>query len=305
LLSALQLPLLLLPDVPNGVALLALALGGAALTVVARKLGDGSLRYGGMRRDANLIATLGEAPIRCWLVAHLDTKAQGHSMAGRLVAVWAAVVAVLALVVEAVTRLASGRNPGTTLVVSVSILGLIAGRLAARGRLRGESAGARDNATGVLAALVAAGALKSPNVGLIVTGAEEFGLVGARALAREEPELLRNADVINLDTLCDRGRLYILAHLASGLPLARRIAAVVEPLGVPVEIRRLPLGILTDSLAFAPLTGAITLSRLDWSVLRVMHTPNDVAQGLDPGFAEALGQRLSDAYPFDTIPGPP
>jgi Zn-dependent M28 family amino/carboxypeptidase len=238
-------------------------------------------------------------------VAHLDTKAQGHSMAGRLVAIWAAVVAILALVAVAVTRLASARSPGTAVVVSVTILGLVAGGLAARGRLRGESAGARDNGTGVLAAMVAAGALKAPTVGLIVTGAEEFGLVGARALVREEPDLIRNADVINLDTLCDRGRLYVLAHLASGLPLARRIAAVVEPLGIPVEIRRLPLGILTDSLAFAPLTTAITLSRLDWSVLRVMHTAHDVFEGLDPGFAEALGHRLSDAYRFDTIPGPP
>ena len=39
---------------------------------------------GGAREDANLIATRGGVPVRRWIVAHLDTKAQRHSMAGRL-----------------------------------------------------------------------------------------------------------------------------------------------------------------------------------------------------------------------------
>ena len=51
-------------------------------------LAAGWLTLGEAREDANLIAVRGDAPPRRWIVAHLDTKAQAQSMAGRLVAVW-------------------------------------------------------------------------------------------------------------------------------------------------------------------------------------------------------------------------
>ena len=63
--------------------------GLLALTIVAGGVGLGWVHLGeGVREDANLIATCGSSPPRRWVVAHLDSKAQGHSMAGRLMAVW-------------------------------------------------------------------------------------------------------------------------------------------------------------------------------------------------------------------------
>ena len=67
------------------------------------------------REDANLIATRGGVPVRRWIVAHLDTKAQTQSMAGRLVAVWVigmAVAALAALVARAPRRPRAGAAGG-------------------------------------------------------------------------------------------------------------------------------------------------------------------------------------------------
>jgi len=109
---------------------------------------------GAAREDANLIATRGRGPVRRWIVAHLDTKAQAQSMAVRLVAVWVAGTAVLLL-----TGLVLGRVLApTTLWTAAPAVGLavIGGALLARGRLRGTSPGARDNASGLLTVLTAA-----------------------------------------------------------------------------------------------------------------------------------------------------
>ena len=64
-----------------------------------------------------------------------------------------------------------------------AVLALLAGFLAGRGRLKGRSHGARDNGTGIVAALAAA-ATAIPVWAFSITGAEEFGLVGARVFAR-------------------------------------------------------------------------------------------------------------------------
>jgi hypothetical protein len=56
------------------------------------------------------------------------------------------------------------------------------------------------------------------------------------------------------------------------------------------------MGILVDSLAVTRLASAVTVARLDWEVLRLMHTSRDAAQGLDPGFAEAAGRLIGRSY---------
>ena len=87
-LGLLQLPLLTGAGLP-GWAALPILLGGLLLLLVAAVgIGLGWLPLGESREDENLIATRGGLPIRRWIVAHLDTKAQVQSMAGRLVAVW-------------------------------------------------------------------------------------------------------------------------------------------------------------------------------------------------------------------------
>ena len=77
----------------------------------------------------------------------------------------------------------SGRPLPMTPLAALAGLSLAAGALATRGRLRGLSPGASDNTSGVVAALVAAEAGLGNDTGLLFTGAEEFGLVGARRAA--------------------------------------------------------------------------------------------------------------------------
>ena len=82
-------PLLVSAQVPGWAAATAWLCGSASLGALAFGVGSGAtpLAIGGFRDDANLLATRA-GDVRGWIIAHLDTKAQGHSMAGRLVAVW-------------------------------------------------------------------------------------------------------------------------------------------------------------------------------------------------------------------------
>jgi hypothetical protein len=246
-----------------------------------------------LRDDANLIATRPGATVRRWIVAHLDTKAQGHSMAGRLVAVWVTVAAVVALTALAALRIAG--PVALSLVLPGALLALAAGGLAARGRLRPPSQGGRDNGTGVVAALAAAAALRDPSVGVLVTGAEEFGLVGARVFAKLAPDRLRGTEVVNVDTVDEEGRLYLVSHDEAGQALAARLGPAVARLGIPVQARRLPLGIFVDSHPLARGgAAAVTIGRLTWNTLRRVHTARDTAGDLTFATAERLGRVLAE-----------
>jgi hypothetical protein len=243
-----------------------------------------------IREDANLIATRGDGRPRRWIVAHLDSKAQAHSMAGRLVAVWITGVAIAALSLMAALRL---NGPIAPLWLGVGGgTAILAGFLARRGRLRGRSLGARDNGTGVVAALAAAEAAPASGLGVLITGAEEFGLVGARVFARVTD--LEEAEFVNVDTIDQEGALYLVSHDAKGERLARRIEPVLARLGLPLRHRRLPLGIFVDS---APLSHAgapaITIGRLTWSTLRRIHTAADTPDALSFDTAVQVGRAIA------------
>ena len=288
-LALLQIPLLLMPALPSWSAL-AIWLGGlAALMTIATGT---ALGWGGRsdtREDATLIARRGAVPVRRWIVAHTDTKAQGHSMAGRLIAVWVMIGAILAISILAILRL-SGALPVLPVAASGAIA-LTAGYLAGRGKLRGETIGARDNGSGLVAALAAAEASSDPATGILLTGAEEFGLVGARILAETRGELLRGTEVINFDTLDECGALSLVSHDGLGRDLASRLAPLLAAPDVPVRQRRLPLGIFVDSYPLARAGArAVTIGRLDWSTLRRLHTPSDTIQGLSFATARRAGR---------------
>ena len=58
--------------------------------------------------------------------------------------------------------------------------------------------------------------------------------------------------------------------------------------------RRLPLGILVDSLPLARGGAvAITIGRLTWRTLRRIHTAQDVPEGLSLELAERVGQAIA------------
>jgi Peptidase family M28 len=264
--------------------------GLLALGVLVMGIGLGWVSLGvGLREDANLIATRGEAPPERWVVAHLDSKAQGQSMAGRLVAVW-----VVGLAIAALSALALGRLSGVLSPVIAGagvMVGIIAGVLAGRGRLKGRSHGARDNGTGVVAALAAAAA-PNAQVGVLITGAEEFGLVGARVFAR-----LWDGDAasefVNVDTVDQEGDVYLVSHDRRGQALATALAPALAGLALPVRQRRLPLGIFVDSAPLGKIAPSVTIGRLTWRTLRCIHTPADTSDGLSYRTAEQVGKAIA------------
>jgi hypothetical protein len=285
-------PLLAAARAPGWGAALLFAGGLAALVVGAMGIGLGWLPLGGdAREDANLIATRSDAPVRRWIVAHLDSKAQVQSMAGRLVAVWVIGLAIAALAALAVIRV---RTVVTMpMAGAAAAIAVLAGALAGRGRLRGVSHGARDNGTGVAAALAAAEALTDETTGILITGGEEFGLVGARVFVARHHDELRQAEVVNLDTIDQEGALAVVCHDARGSALGRREATRLGGAGFRPMLRRLPVGILTDSLPFARAgVPAITIGRLTWRTLRTIHTPRDTADGLSLETAVRIGRAL-------------
>lgn len=292
LLALVLFPLLGTGSVPAWSALAVWTGGLAATAIVAAGVALGWVPFGeAIREDANLIATRGDARPRRWIVAHLDSKAQGHSMAGRLVAVWITVVAIAAISVMAALRLNGpiapvwlGLGGGTA---------LLAGFLARRGRLRGRSLGARDNGSGVVAALAAAEAAPASGLGILITGAEEFGLVGARVFARLTPDL-QEMEFVNVDTVDQEGMLYLVSHDVRGEHLARSLEPVLARLAIPLRHRRLPLGIFVDS---APLSQtrapSITIGRLTWATLRRIHTAADTPDDLSFDTAVQVGRAVA------------
>jgi len=292
-LGLLLFPALSGPAMPGWTALLLLTGGLVPLAVLAFGIGLGWVPVGGPpREDANLIATRGTQPIGRWIVAHLDTKAQAQSMAGRLVAVWILIIALIVLVALAVTRL---RAPIPLPAAAIgACLGVAAGALAGGGRLRGSSPGARDNGTGVAGALAAAERLTGSDTGVLITGAEEFGLVGARVFAAERGESLRGVVIMNLDTIDQEGQLALVTHDRRGSELARTVGSTLAAAGLPARVRRLPLGILTDSVPFARRgVPALTIGRLTWRTLRLIHTPRDTPNGLSLETSERIGRALA------------
>jgi hypothetical protein len=145
----------------------------------------------------------------------------------------------------------------------------------------------------VVAALAFAEASSDEQTGVLITGGEEFGLVGARVFARVQGSLT-GIEVINLDTLDDEGILYVVRHDARGSTSAAALATRLGSLGLTVRTRRLPLGILVDSLPLARAgAAAVTVGRLTWRTLRVIHTPADVPDTLSLEAAERIGRAIA------------
>lgn len=270
-----------------GIALLVVFLGTPLRRGLLERMGGRSTRA------INLVATRGPAAPRLWLSAHYDTKGQPFSMATRLVLVGCAVLGGAALLALAALS-GAGAAPPAWAWSAAGVIALVGGGpLMLNGVLR-DSPGAVDNATGILTVAAILDRLPpDAAVGVILPDAEEWGLVGARTLIRDRPELFRDATVINFDGIDDRGRIGAFVHRPGPM-----VDAVAAALGAR-RARWLP--VVVDGMALAKAAReCVTIMRGDWHTMRVVHTGRDTVERLTlagvrevaEGVARAVQKRL-------------
>jgi len=214
----------------------------------------------------NLIAVRPRTRVATWLTAHYDSKGQPLSMASRLC--WVAATAVSLAAAAVATVIGQGGVwwwiPSLVLAGGFLVLNAVTDR----------SPGAVDNASGLLAVLGTLDALAPDSrVGAIFLDAEELGLVGASALARDRANLLKDTAVINFDGLDDAGAVVAFVHRPGSV-----VGAVAARLDVRPH-RRLP--VLVDGIPLARVAReCMTIMKGGWGTMRVVHTPGDTPERL-------------------------
>jgi putative aminopeptidase FrvX len=153
------------------------------------------------------------------------------------------------------------------------VVGIAGGVLLGLASVGNDSPGAVDNASGVATVLAAAARLGSgAAVGVLITDAEEVGLAGAHAWARDR----RPGVAVNCDTVDDHGAFRVLSAGGGSREVVRAARAARDRCGVDVRAGRTPAGVLTDATALAGAGWAsATLSRATFGTLMRIHTPRD------------------------------
>jgi hypothetical protein len=254
------------------------------------------LARGRRYRTANVVArvpTQPGSPARppILLVAHSDSKSQALPLVARMGLVGLASLAALIFALLSVGRV---WLPGLTAPAAVAgLIALISGvpllflLMAGSGN---ASPGAVDNASGAglvlhLAESLCANPPARP-VTVLITGAEELGLLGSLAYVQAAGiQALRGASVLNFDGIGTAGRLAVVG--GGGRALVQTVRAACRDLRIPFG--RLPLvGAQFDHLSFAAAgLDALSLVSIGRAALRV-HTPNDDVSQLDvEGFRQA------------------
>jgi hypothetical protein len=113
-------------------------------------------------------------------------------------------------------------------------------------------------------------------IGVLLPSAEELGLAGARAWVRDRRG--EQGIAINCDGVDDGGALTI---MYSGMPAMEIIDAMRASADEPTRVRRMPLGLLLDSVALSD-SGwrSVTVSRGSLPSLRRVHTREDSLEHL-------------------------
>lgn len=191
-----------------------------------------------------------------WLVAHYDSKGQPISMLVRLIGFLSIIIGLVWF------PLAGGETlPIVPLAVGLAIL--------LQNRVTDNSPGAVDNATALVTVFMTLDQLPhDAEVGVVFPDAEEYGLVGTRALAADRADLFADAAVINLDGLDDVGRPIAFAHRpgALGNAIARALNAR--------RWRWLP--VIVDGIALARVAReCVSILKGDARTMAIVHTPED------------------------------
>jgi hypothetical protein len=243
-------------------------------------------------RSVNLEAKRGTPLV--WLVAHLDSKSQTVPMLIRIAG--SAALALMMIVTILLLVLALfGLHRVKALWPAVQIVAIVAALPGLACYIRNASLGAVDNATGVVAVMLAAQSRSAPHdVGVLITSGEELGLAGARAWAMTAPKEIR---ILNCDTVDDVGRWRCMYTGHKPEQLTQSARRVADGFGVPLRVARLIPGILADNMPFADRgIDAITLSRGTLATLSRIHTRRDISialTGKGPAQAGALLSALS------------
>jgi len=200
----------------------------------------------------NLIGQRGHPVV--WLVAHYDSKGQPVSMLVRL-------IGFLSLIAGLVWLPFGDTAAVIPLALGCSIL--------LQNRVTDKSPGAVDNASALVAVFMTLDQLsREAAVGVVFPDAEEFGLVGARALARERAALFAGAAIINLDGLDDVGSAIAFLHRPG-----RVGDAVVRALRA-TRARWLP--VVVDGIALARVAGeCVTILKGNAQTMAIVHRPAD------------------------------
>jgi len=202
----------------------------------------------------NLIAQRAGSPA-VWLVAHYDSKGQPISMLKRLIA--------FGMVVGGLAFLLVGFIPALiALGLGLAVL--------SQNRVTDNSPGAVDNASALITILMTIDQLpRDAPVGVVFPDAEEYGLVGARALASDRAELFRNAAIINLDGIDDIGPAMVFAHRAG--PVGTAVARALEAR----RWRWLP--VIVDGIALRRAgRECATILKGGVATMMIVHTPRDI-----------------------------
>ena len=228
---------------------------------------------------------------RCYSSPIPDSKSQALPLAARMGLVGLASLAALTFATLSVLRVWA---PWLTSAAAVAgLLALLTGvplfflLMAGSGN---TSPGAIDNASGAGLVLHLAECLcaEPPTraVTVLITGAEELGLLGSTAYVQNAaPEALRGATVLNFDGIGTAGRLAMVGGRGGELEQAVRAACRDQH----ILLGRLPLvGAQFDHLPFtAAGVDALSLVSVGRAALRV-HTPqDDTSQLAVEGFRQA------------------
>ena len=269
---------------------------GIGLVVVGlfawRMLGDAVLDLPWLRaRAKNLVARRGSVPPRVWLVAHLDTKSQPVPSKTRMLGLALLALAIV-LTIAAVMLTLATESSRTTLWLLCVGLGTVGGGVVVASVVRNDSPGAVDNASGVAAVISAAARLEgSAAVGVLLPSAEELGLAGARAWVRAHGA--ERAFVLNCDGVDDQGELTIMYTRSLPTPIVEALNAAAAG---DVQVRRMPPGLLLDSVAFADAGwGAVTVSHGSMKTLGRVHSPSDSLELLHGRSIEPVAEVLARA----------
>jgi hypothetical protein len=255
-------------------------------------------------RSTNLEARRGDP--RVWLVAHLDSKSQTVPILVRIASsVLVAIVTLISLIVLLLSLVGVGFPAMTWHAIALAaVLGALPSMLCF---VRNQSKGAVDNASGVVAALLASQSNSAPrDLGVVITSGEELGLAGARAWALSalpsaaeqlsalppsagqlsaKPEI----SILNCDTVDEAGEWRCMYTGTRPNRILTAAETIAGRLGVRVSVGRLIPGILADSMVFADRgLKAVTVARGTLKTLARIHTRRDNSNTLTGnGAAEA------------------